>query len=121
MWTLPILIFVVTFLLAVPVGLYLARVFEGRFALPRWCGLIESRLDTGEQNWKQYCLSFMIFNAVTFVVGYLVLTLQPWLPLNPDRKGLLSPSTIFHTAVSFMTNTNQQHYSGEVHLSYFSQ
>src|SRR6185503_3448798 len=121
MWTLPILILLTTFILAVPLGLYLAWVFEGRYAVPRWLRWIERRLDTGVQDWKQYCLAFMIFNAVTFVVGYLVLTLQPWLPLNPDGKGMLSPSMIFHTAVSFMTNTNQQHYSGEVHLSYFSQ
>src|SRR5205807_905521 len=47
--------------------------------------------------------------------------LQPYLPLNPDGKGMLAPTTIFHMTISFMTNTNQQHYSGEVHLSYFSQ
>ncbi len=84
----------------------------------RW---IEQRLDTGPQNWKQYALAFMLFNLVTFIVGFAVLTLQPYLPLNPDGKGMLSPSMIFHTVISFMTNTNQQHYSGEVHLSYFSQ
>src|SRR5262249_46239785 len=49
--------------------------------------------------------------------------LQPWHPafLNPDGKGMLSPTTIFNTACSFLSNTNLQHYSGEVHLSYFSQ
>jgi K+-transporting ATPase ATPase A chain len=41
--------------------------------------------------------------------------------LNPDHKGMLAPTTTFHTTISFLTNTNQQHYSGEVHLSYFSQ
>src|SRR5258708_38075014 len=63
----------------------------------------------------------MISNVVTFVFGFAVLSLQPYLPLNPDGKGMLAPTTIFHTAVSFMTNTNQQHYAGEVHFSYFSQ
>ncbi len=43
------------------------------------------------------------------------------MPLNPDGKGMLSPTTIFHTVISFMTNTNLQHYSGEQHFSYFSQ
>src|SRR5262249_18479489 len=56
-------------------------------------------------------------------VGFLVLATQPWHPgfLNPDGKGMLSPSTIFNTTASFLTNTNLQHYSGEVHLSYGSQ
>jgi K+-transporting ATPase ATPase A chain len=121
MWTLPILIFAVTFVLAIPIGLYMAWVFEGRYRAPLVLRWIEQRLDTGPQNWKQYALAFMLFNLVVFVVGFAVLTLQPYLPLNPDGKGMLSPSMIFHTVISFMTNTNAQHYSGEVHLSYFSQ
>ncbi len=121
MWTLPVLILVVTFALAIPVGLYMAWVFEGNYRLPGALRWIESKIDTGPQDWKQYCLAFMLFNVVTFVWGFAVLSLQPYLPLNPDGKGMLSPTMIFHTAVSFMTNTNQQHYSGEVHLSYFSQ
>src|SRR5262249_18906366 len=112
-----------TFLLAVPLGLYMARVFDGRLRAPRWLAWFEQRLNTGPQNWKQYALAFMAFNIVTFIVGFLVLTLQPYHPafLNPDDKGMLAPSTIFHTTVSFLTNTNQQHYYGEVHLSYGSQ
>src|SRR5438128_8159115 len=121
MWTLPLLILATTFALAVPLGLYMAWVFEGRYQLPSGLRWLEKRLDTGPQTWKHYCLAFMVFNLVTFVVGFAVLSLQPWLPLNPDAKGMLSPSMIFHTTISFMTNTNQQHYSGEVHLSYFSQ
>jgi K+-transporting ATPase ATPase A chain len=50
-----------------------------------------------------------------------VLALQPLLPLNPDDKPMLAPTTIFNTVTSFLTNTNLQHYSGEQHLSYFSQ
>src|SRR5919202_1832512 len=65
--------------------------------------------------------ALLTFNAAAFAVGFLVLALQPVLPLNPDGKGMLAPSTIFNTACSFLTNTNQQHYAGEVHLSYFSQ
>src|SRR5579872_1329408 len=121
MFTLPILILAATFVLAIPIGLYMASIFDNRCRLPGWLRAIESKIDTGPQNWKQYCLAFMLFNVVTFVWGFAILSLQPYLPLNPDGKGMLSPSMIFHTAVSFMTNTNQQHYSGEVHLSYFSQ
>jgi K+-transporting ATPase ATPase A chain len=121
MWLLPVLILGTTFVLAVPLGLFMARVFEGRLRLPAWLGRLEKRIDTGPQNWKQYALAFMLFNVVTFIVGFVVLSLQPYLPLNPGAKGMLSPTTIFHTTISFLTNTNQQHYSGEVHLSYFSQ
>ncbi len=120
-WVLPLLVYGVTFALAVPIGLYMARVFDGRLHAPRWLRWIESRLDTGPQNWKQYALAFMAFNIVTFVVGFAVLTLQPYLPLNPDGKKMLAPTTIFNTVCSFLTNTNLQDYSGEVHLSYFSQ
>jgi potassium-transporting ATPase potassium-binding subunit len=120
-WLLPFLVFAIALLLAVPVGLYMAAVFDGRLRAPwplRW---LEGRLDTGPQNWKQYAVAFMIFNAVTFVVGFVVLALQPYLPLNPDGKKMLAPTTIFNTVCSFLTNTNLQHYAGEVHLSYFSQ
>jgi K+-transporting ATPase ATPase A chain len=121
MWTLPLLVLVSTVILAIPIGLYMAWLFEGRYRLPGLLRWLESRFDTGHQDWKQYCLAFMVFNVATFVVGFAILSLQPYLPLNPDHKGSLAPTTIFHTTISFLTNTNQQHYSGEVHLSYFSQ
>ena len=63
----------------------------------------------------------LLFNTVMFVFGYAVLSLQPMLPLNPDGKGMLAPTTMFNAAISFLTNTNLQHYCGEQHLSYFSQ
>ena len=84
-------------------------------------GWFEKHLDSGPQNWKQYTGSLLLFNMLLFVFGYLVLMLQPWMPLNPDGKGMLFPSTIFHSVISFMTNTNLQHYAGDVNLSNFSQ
>ncbi len=63
----------------------------------------------------------LAFNLLMFVFAYVVLTTQQWLPLNPDGKGPLEPSLAFNTAASFTSNTNLQHYSGEVSLSYFSQ
>ena len=74
-----------------------------------------------EQDWKQYVFSMLLFNAVMFAVVFVILSLQQWLPLNPDGKGPLEPSLIFNTVASFTSNTNLQHYSGEVSLSYFSQ
>jgi K+-transporting ATPase ATPase A chain len=122
-WTYPLLVLFITFALAVPLGLYMAWIFDGRYRAPGWLHWLESRFDTGPQNWKEYCISFMLFNIATFVVGFLVLATQPWHPafLNPDGKGMLAPTTIFSTVCSFLTNTNLQHYAGEVHLSYFSQ
>jgi K+-transporting ATPase ATPase A chain len=122
-WTYPLLILLVTFALALPLGLYMAWIFDGRYPAPAWLRWIEERFNTGPQNWKQYCVAFMLFNIAMFIVGFAVLATQPWHPefLNPDRKGMLAPTTIFNTVCSFLTNTNLQHYSGEVHLSYFSQ
>ncbi len=120
-WILPILLMGTCVLLSIPVGLYLAWVMEGRYRAPRWVQRLEHWLNTGEQNWKQYSLALLTFNVVIFLVGFAILALQPWLPLNPDGKKMLAPTTIFNTACSFLTNTNLQHYAGEVHLSYFSQ
>jgi len=74
-----------------------------------------------EQTWKEYVLSMLLFNGFMFIVVFVILAMQQVLPLNPDGKGALSPDLIFHTVASFTSNTNLQHYSGEVSLSYFSQ
>jgi potassium-transporting ATPase potassium-binding subunit len=120
-WFLPLAILVAASLIAVPLSRYMAWIMNGKYRpLPvlRW---FEKRLDFGPQNWKQYTASFLIFNTVLFVFGFGVLALQPWLPLNPRHLGMLAPTTIFHTVVSFMTNTDVQHYSGDVCFSNFSQ
>lgn len=74
-----------------------------------------------EQNWKQYLLALLAFNVVSFTVTFLILAFQQHLPFNPDGKTELEGSLIFNTAASFVTNTNLQHYSGEVAMSYASQ
>jgi K+-transporting ATPase ATPase A chain len=122
-WVLPVLIVAATIALSIPIGYYLAWINDGRYRAPGWLRRLESRVDTGPQPWKQYVLALLLFNVVMFVFGFLVLALQPYVTgaLNPDEKGMLAPTTIFNTVASFLTNTNLQHYSGEVHLSYFSQ
>lgn len=121
MWALPLLIIATAILISFPLGRYLTWIIDGPFKGPRWLSWIEERLDSGPQNWKQYTVALLLFNTMAFVVGYLVLQSQAFLPLNPDHRGTLSPTTVFNTVVSFMTNTNLQHYSGDQHLSHFSQ
>jgi K+-transporting ATPase ATPase A chain len=120
-WLLPIAILVVTTILALPLGRYLAWIMNGHYKAPRFFHWFETRLDSGPQNWKQYTVSVLLFNTVLFVFGFTVLALQPWMPLNPDAKGMIAPTTIFHSVVSFMTNTDLQHYSGDQVFSNFSQ
>jgi potassium-transporting ATPase potassium-binding subunit len=116
---LPVLIIGLTIALSIPLGRYMAAMFDREGPRNR----VERWLDTGPQSWKQYVYSMLSSNILIFLVGFAVLATQPWHPafLNPDNKGMLSPSTIFNTAASFLTNTNLQHYSGEVHLTYGSQ
>jgi K+-transporting ATPase ATPase A chain len=123
MWTLPFLIVGVTVALSIPFGFYLAWIMDGRYRekAPRWLLRIEQLFDTGAQNWKQYAIALMLLNTLMFAVGYSVLSLQPAMPLNPDGRMMLAPTTIFNSVISFMTNTNLQHYSGDQHFSYFSQ
>jgi potassium-transporting ATPase potassium-binding subunit len=121
MWTLPLLLLAVTILISIPLSKYFAWIMDGRYRAPRVFAWFESRLNTGQQNWKQYVVAMLAFTAVLFTYGYVVLCLQPVAPLNPLGRGILAPSTIFNTVISFMTNTNLQHYSGDQHLSNFSQ
>src|SRR5436853_4098899 len=105
-WLLPVFIVLTAVGLSVPAGYYLAWVNDGRYHAPRWLRRVEARLDTGPQDWKQYAVSLLLFNSVMFCFGFTVLALQPYLPLNPDAKAMLGPTTAFNTAVSFLTNTN---------------
>ncbi len=120
-WLPPFALLLAATIIAFPLSRYLAWIMDGKYnplVIFKW---FEKRLDSGPQNWKQYASSLLIFNTVLFVFGYLVLALQPWMPLNPDGKTLLAPSTIFNSVASFMTNTDLQHYAGDQHLSNFSQ
>lgn len=83
----------------------------------RICGVDPER----DQDWKTYSLALLAFSAVSLVVLFSVLVLQHLLPLNPQNLPGLEWTLAFNTAVSFVTNTNWQAYSGEAALSYFSQ
>ena len=114
-------------LLSWPLGRYMAWALEpatagaGRAKLDLWFARIAGAAGRASQDWKRYAFAMLAFNAVAFAFCFVVLALQQHLPLNPDGKAALEGSLVFHTAASFVTNTNQQHYAGEVSLSYFSQ
>jgi len=120
-WLLPLALLVTATIIAFPLSRYMAWIMEGKYrpwAVFRW---FEERLDSGEQNWKQYLFALLLFNTLMFVYTFLVLAVQPYTPLNPRGLTMLAPSTIFNTVASFITNTNLQHYSGDQHLSNFTQ
>jgi K+-transporting ATPase ATPase A chain len=120
-WLHPFALLATATVIAFPLSRYIAWIMDGKYRPLPVFGWFEKRLDSGPQTWKQYAGSLLVFNIVMFIFGYLVLALQPWMPLNPDGKGMLFPSAIFNSVISFMTNTNLQHYSGDQHLSNFSQ
>lgn len=86
-----------------------------------WFLRIGGRATAGEHGWQRYSLQLLVFNGAMFAIGAALLGLQHVLPFNPDSKGSLTTSLVFHTAASFTTNTNLQHYSGEASMSYLSQ
>jgi K+-transporting ATPase ATPase A chain len=120
-WLLPIALLVITTFCAIPLSRYLAWIMDGKYRAPRMLRWIEERLDSGPQDWKHYTASLLVFNLAMFVFGFLVLALQKLLPWNPRGLDMLAPSAIFNSVVSFITNTNLQHYAGDQHLSNFSQ
>jgi len=119
----------ITLLCVKPLGLYIANVMEGRpiwalrigapveRALLRLCGADASQ----EMGWRTYAIGFLVFNALGALIVYLLQRVQLWLPLNPQQFANVSPDSAFNTAVSFITNTNWQGYSGESTMSYLTQ
>jgi K+-transporting ATPase ATPase A chain len=110
---------------AFPLGRYIAAVAEGRV---QWLRPVEALFHRAggidparEQNWRSYAVAMLAVNALGFLLLYLILRFQDALPLNPRGLDGLSPWLAFNTAVSFVSNTNWQAYSGEVATSYFSQ
>jgi potassium-transporting ATPase potassium-binding subunit len=121
MWFLPIALIVFTLIVTIPLSKYITWIMEGKYRPSPFFHWVEKRLDTGPMNWKQYTGALLIFNSVLFVWGFVILSLQPLMPLNGLHRGMLFPTTIFNSAVLFMTNTNLQHYAGDQHFSNFSQ
>lgn len=112
-----------------PLGRYIASVMSGDNVLATRLG---SSLETAiyraagvdsqqEQSWKDYAIAVLLFSTLGVLIVYLLQRVQMWLPLNPQSLGNVSPDSSFNTAVSFVTNTNWQGYSGEATMSYLTQ
>lgn len=124
-----LLFFALLIALGWPLGRYLAAVMRGdpmrSDALFRWIerpvyGLLGTRPELG-MSWRGYAGAFLLSNLVLAIVVWAIFMTQAWLPLNPDGVPNMSWDLALHTMVSFLTNTNQQHYSGQAQLSYLSQ
>ncbi len=124
-----ILMYGLVVLLAIPLGRYIGKIFANE---KTWLDKIFNPLDnlfyklsgidtTKEMTWKQHLVALLSINVFWFLISMFTLTNMSWLPLNPDGNPSMSADLAFNTSVSFVTNTNLQHYSGESGLSYFGQ
>jgi len=124
-----IFIYLLTLALAIPLGRYIGKVFEGK---QTWLDIVFTPLDktffslggidaNKPMNWKQHLSALLIVNFLWFLISMFILMNMAWLPLNPDGNPSMSANLAFNTSVSFVTNTNLQHYSGETGLSYLGQ
>jgi len=112
-----------TLLLVKPLGLYMARVYEGQWtwAPERWIYRAAGVDSSRSMTWIEYACALLFLNAAGFAAVYALLRLQSILPWNPQGLAAVEPHTAFNIAVSFATNTNWQNYAGETTLSYFTQ
>lgn len=124
-----VLTIIIYLILLIPVGQYVYKVAAGK---PTLADPVFDRVDRGiykilgvdaqqGMGWKRYALSLILSNAAMMLVGYLILRIQSLPFFNPNQIGSMEPTLAFNTIISFMTNTNLQHYAGESGLSYLSQ
>lgn len=124
-----ILMYVLTVLLAIPLGSYMGKVYNGDRTeldflfspLDKFFFKISGIHPDAEMTWQQNLIVMLIINLVWFLLSMFVLMNQGWLPLNPDHNPSMNADLAFNTSVSFISNTNIQHYSGESSVSYLGQ
>ena len=123
-----IFMYLATVALAIPLGKYIAKVFKGEktwldFMAPlerliyKFSGIDPNR----EMNWKQHLKALLTINCLWLFYAFFCLLFQAHLPLNPDKNPNQTPDLAFNTALSFLTNTNLQDYSGESGATYYTQ
>lgn len=115
-------------ILVIPTGMYLSKVITGEKSFIDPCfdridGVIYklTGIKKSEMSWKQYAVSLVATNLIMVLLVYILFRLQGVLVLNPDGNKSLNPLLALNTAISFITNTNLQHYSGEWGMTYFTQ
>jgi K+-transporting ATPase ATPase A chain len=120
--------YALTLVIAIPLGLYIARVFKGEKTWLDFMAPIErfilriSGIDPRkEMTWKQHLYALLTMNSVWLVYAFFCLLFQAHLPLNPDGNPSQTPDLAFNTAISFVVNCNLQDYSGETGATYFTQ
>ena len=121
--------FILTLLLALPLGRYIGKVYSeektwpDKFLAPldRLFFKLSGIRPEKEMNWKQHLTALLTINLVWFLFSMFVLMNMGWLPLNPDGNPGMSADLAFNTTISFVSNTNLQHYSGETGVSYLGQ
>jgi len=124
-----IFMYLLTVVLAIPLGRYIGKVYEGEKTwLDRLLNPLDKMfyklggIDPGkEMNWKHHMVALLTINLVWFILSMLILMNMSWLPLNPDGNPSMTSDLAFNTTVSFVSNTNLQHYSGETGVSYLGQ
>ena len=124
-----VLMFITMIVLAIPLGKYIANIYSGEKTLLDFIfNPIEklffriSGIDISKQmNWKQHLVALLTINLVWFLLSMAVLMNMSWLPLNPDGNPSMTADLAFNTSISFISNTNLQHYSGESGVSYLGQ
>jgi K+-transporting ATPase ATPase A chain len=123
-----IFMYLATIALAIPMGKYIAKVFKRErtwldFMAPlerlifKFSGIDPNR----EMNWKQHLKALLTVNLLWLFYAFFCLLFQAHLPLNPDKNPNQTPDLAFNTALSFVTNTNLQDYSGESGATYYTQ
>ncbi|MDB5018576.1 MAG: kdpA [Mucilaginibacter sp.] len=123
-----VFMYLATIALAIPLGKYIAKVFKGE---KTWLGFMApleklifkfSGIDPNrEMNWKQHLKALLTVNLLWLFYAFFCLLFQGHLPLNPDNNPNQTPDLAFNTALSFVTNTNLQDYSGESGATYYTQ
>ena len=120
---------VLVLIAGIPLGIYMSRVFSGERTfmdvavrpIERGFYRLAGVNDSKEQSWLAYSLAMLAFSALGFFSLYLILRLQAFLPFNPQGFDGVPPDLAYNTAISFVSNTNWQAYSGETTMSHFSQ
>ena len=121
-------IFVITVLLAIPLGKYIAKVYSGQSTWLDFMSPLEKIIykicrinPKKEMTWQEHLTALLTINFIWFLWMMFILMNQGWLPLNPDSNPSMSADLAFNTAISFLVNCNLQHYSGETGVTYLSQ